>query len=904
MEEGQPLSHALRVSFGTAGEAERGGGRFEAWGGRLWREDVGVPAAGPLAARRRQSELTRPLGDQPLRGVLLRYSDGVADLIVTGQRRHWPEPELRALGAYLLGTGPYPDPPAASADADGWRPSGLAPDWGLGDRRAGDSVAAFRLPLGEASAHGDVASWLAALTVVLARYGGDEPGVAGLLGSGEPVLVPVRPPDDATLGELAATVLASGSLGLADGGEVAVGLVVTGEDQPTTEYCPCPVPVFPLTIAVTADADKFSLDCSYRRRAFDPAVVAQFARHLAEVRRQVIEFPERTVAEAELLDADERDRVAALGRPSRVLRTEPACIHRRVAERALAQPDALALTDDRQRLSYAELDARAKRMAQGLRSLGVRDGDRVGTCLERSAELVVALLAVLKAGAVYVPMDPAYPADRLRYTVEDAGLEVVIGTPDSFPAADGVRVVSPVELASSDPGEAVSSAVGPCDPAYVIYTSGSTGRPKGVVVPHANVIALMDATRSEYQLGPSDVWTLFHSSAFDFSVWEIWGCLLTGGHLVVVPHWVSRSPDDFRALLAAERVTVLSQTPSAFGQLVEVDRLASAADLSVRLVVFGGEPLDPLGLLPWFDRHPESGCRVVNMFGITETTVHVTEETITRRHALERSRAVGPALPGWHLYVMDPAQRMVPPGVAGEIYVGGAGVTPGYLNRPELTSQRFLPDPFTGGRMYRSGDKGRLRPDGKLEHLGRLDSQVKVRGFRIELDEIRSVLLESPGVGAAAVVVNQADSDDAASARIDAYVVPSDGSAGAVRDRVARILPEYMVPATVTALDALPLTTNGKLDVARLPVPCDVPVPVAADPGGGFAGDLLACWTAALGRQVAPDDDFFALGGNSLYAVRVVAAMRERGHPSIAIKDIYRNPTIRRLAAFLGHSVP
>ena len=404
--------------------------------------------------------------------------------------------------------------------------------------------------------------------------------------------------------------------------------------------------------------------------------------------------------------------------PSRVLRTEPACIHRRVAERALAQPDALALTDDRQRLSYAELDARAKRMAQGLRSLGVRDGDRVGTCLERSAELVVALLAVLKAGAVYVPMDPAYPADRLRYTVEDAGLEVVIGTPDSFPAADGVRVVSPVELASSDPGEAVSSAVGPCDPAYVIYTSGSTGRPKGVVVPHANVIALMDATRSEYQLGPSDVWTLFHSSAFDFSVWEIWGCLLTGGHLVVVPHWVSRSPDDFRALLAAERVTVLSQTPLAFGQLVEVDRLASAADLSVRLVVFGGEPLDPLGLLPWFDRHPESGCRVVNMFGITETTVHVTEETITRRHALERSRAVGPALPGWHLYVMDPAQRMVPPGVAGEIYVGGAGVTPGYLNRPELTSQRFLPDPFTGGRMYRSGDKGRLRPDGKLEHLG------------------------------------------------------------------------------------------------------------------------------------------------------------------------------------------
>jgi acyl-coenzyme A synthetase/AMP-(fatty) acid ligase len=289
------------------------------------------------------------------------------------------------------------------------------------------------------------------------------------------------------------------------------------------------------------------------------------------------------------------------------------------------------------------------------------------------------------------------------------------------------------------------------------------------------------------------------------------------------------------------------------------------------------------------------------MFGITETTVHVTEETITRRHALDRSRAVGPALPGWHLYVMDPAQRMVPPGVAGEIYVGGAGVALEYLNRPELTSQRFLPDPYAGGRMYRSGDKGRLRPDGKLEHLGRLDSQVKVRGFRIELDEIKTVLLESPGVSAASVVVNQADPDDAASARIDAYVVLSDPAApvSGLRDRAARMLPEYMVPATVTALDAMPLTTNGKLDVARLPVPSDVPV-LAADSSGDFTGDLLACWSVALGRQVGPDDDFFALGGNSLYAVRVVAAMRDRGHPPIAIKDIYRNPTIRRLAAFLG----
>jgi acyl-coenzyme A synthetase/AMP-(fatty) acid ligase len=419
-------------------------------------------------------------------------------------------------------------------------------------------------------------------------------------------------------------------------------------------------------------------------------------------------------------------------------------------------------------------------------------------------------------------------------------------------------------------------------------------------------VALIDATRGEFQLGESDVWSLFHSSAFDFSVWEIWGCLLTGGHLVVVPLWVARSPDEFQLLLAQEQVTVLSQTPSAFGQLLRAEQV-QPKELAVRLVIFGGEPLDARMLLPWLDRHPESACRVVNMFGITETTVHVTAETITRQHALDRSRSVGQALPGWHLYVMDAAQRMVPPGVAGEICVGGAGVALGYLNRPELTSQRFVPDPVTGLVMYRSGDMGRLRPDGRLEHLGRLDSQVKLRGFRIELEEIRSVLLESPGVLAAAVVVSQPDAADPASARLDAYVVLGDGdgpgAVASVRERAGAMLPDYMVPASVIRLDALPLTTNGKLDTARLPA-SEATVPDdAADPGsagGDLMADMLAAWTHALGRHVRTDDDFFEMGGNSLCAVRVSAAMRDRGWPRIPIREIYRNPTIGRLAAWMA----
>jgi amino acid adenylation domain-containing protein len=677
------------------------------------------------------------------------------------------------------------------------------------------------------------------------------------------------------------------------------------------EYHPCQVPIFPLTILVAVQDNRASLRFDYHLQDFAAAVVRQFARHLTEVHRQVIETPQRAIAEVELLDADERTRIAALGRTASPPHAQEARIHELIAAHARAHPRSPALSDGEQRICYAELDTRADLLARGLRALGVREGEHVGTCLERSADLVTALLGVLKAGAVYVPMDPGYPHERLTYTVSDAGIRVVIGAPDEFPEDGGVRVITPADLANlgaaGQPGPPVSAVVA-TDPAYVIYTSGSTGRPKGVVVPHANVVALVDATREEYQLGQADVWTLFHSSAFDFSVWEIWGCLLTGGHLIVVPFWVSRTPGEFRALLAGEKVTVLSQTPSAFGQLLKADR-AEPATLAVRLIVFGGEPLDARMLLPWFDRYPESNCRVVNMFGITETTVHVTAETLTRRHALERSRSVGRPLPGWHVYVMDSEQRMVPPGVAGEICVGGAGVSLGYLNRPELTSQRFVPDPCTGQRMYRSGDKGRMRPDGSLEHLGRLDSQVKVRGFRIELDEIRAVLLESPGVTAAAAIVNNADTDNMASARIDAYVVLADGvgSVAGVRHRAKRVLPDYMLPATITPLQVLPLTANGKLDVSKLPAPEAADgVPLMDAPPSGvrdFSRDLLTIWTGTFGKGVKPDDNFFELGGNSLYAVQVAAAMREQGWPQIPIREIYRNPTVRGLAACMGYPI-
>ncbi|MDX3231801.1 amino acid adenylation domain-containing protein [Streptomyces sp. ME19-01-6] len=844
-----------------------------------------VTAAHPLAERRRATELARPAHTS--RRVLLRYADGPCDLILVAPRDRFDRAALVRLAAGEP-VGPDAGRPAPEAPA-----TAPAPAWGLADGRpAGPHL--WSLDDG-----GDETSWLTALAVTLRRY---DPETSPVIGTDHGSFTVDPAP---TVGELKPSP--------ADG-PALVGLLFDEVELPGA-YVPCLAPPFPLTFSVFRDTDGWRLRCDHDGGHVSTEIAAQFTRHLVRVHQHVLRSPRTAVDDVDPLDEAERDRVAALGRPPRRLVTTALTLPEAFARIVAASPDRLAVTDGGADLTYRELDDRATLLAHGLRERGVTAGDRVGVCLERTAELVVTLLAVLKAGATYVPVDPAYPADRIAHTARDAGLGVLITRLPRFPQVARCASVTPDELlvAASEPGDVrpLPGAAAPDTAAYVIYTSGSTGRPKGVEVPHHNVIALIDATREIYGLGADDVWTWFHSSAFDFSVWEIWGCLLTGGRLVVVPYFVSREPDRFRDLLVAEQVTVVSQTPSAFAQLLDVDH----SQVAVRMVVFGGEPLDARMLLPWFDRHPESVCRMVNMFGITETTVHVTEQTLTRRLALDATRSVGHPLPGWHLYVTDPAGRLLPPGAAGEICVGGAGVALGYLGQEELTARRFVPDPFTGGTMYRSGDLGRLRPDGRLEHLGRIDSQVKIRGFRIELDEIRSVLLEDPDVRTAAVVVRRDDPADAATARIDAYVVLSAGACAKVRARAADVLPDYMLPTTVTALDTLPLTANGKLDTARLPPPTAPERPT--EPGG--AGDspgpspnpvpelpeqLREIWSEVLGVPVGLDDDFFELGGNSLFAVRIGATLRARGLPSLRLRELYRHPTIRDTVRSLEGGMP
>jgi amino acid adenylation domain-containing protein len=587
-------------------------------------------------------------------------------------------------------------------------------------------------------------------------------------------------------------------------------------------------------------------------------------------------------------------------------------------------PGARAVSWQGDELTYGALNRRANQLAHRLRELGVGLEERVGLCVERSLELVVGVLGILKAGAAYVPIDPGYPRERRSFIAADAGLRVVVGTAAALgelrAAVAAVALDAEAEDLARRPGRdlpAVPAATAPANAgaaaAYVIYTSGSTGKPKGVVVTHANVIRLFSATWPWFRFGVDDVWTLFHSYAFDFSVWEIWGALLHGGRLVVVPYMVSRTPDELRALLVRERVTVLNQTPSAFAQLMRADEEAGAgaaplADL--RLVIFGGEALEPFRLAPWFGLHGDERPRLVNMYGITETTVHVTARRLLRADAVAgRGSVIGRPIPDLATYVLDAQGHPAPIGVAGELAIGGAGLARGYLGRPELTAERFVPDPFRGqrgepgSRLYRSGDLGRFLPGGGLEYLGRIDNQVKIRGFRIEIEEVQAALAGHPQVREA-VVLTKAD-PQGGGRRLVAYVVPRAGAAPAASDLRAFLssrLPEHMVPAAFALLAALPLTGNGKVDRRALLTIATTQREESRDyqPAANEAeGALVEIWEQVLGLdRVGIDDRFFSLGGDSILSLRVHAAAAARGL-HFTLPQLFEYQTVRELARHL-----
>jgi amino acid adenylation domain-containing protein len=626
--------------------------------------------------------------------------------------------------------------------------------------------------------------------------------------------------------------------------------------------------------------------------------------HLSLLLQALAHEPAQGLGQVDLLLPGEREELMARGNANALAAADTGCtsLHRRFARAARQRPEAIALAVDGQGVGYGELNRRANRLAHRLIALGVRPETRVGIAVQRSVDMVVGLLAILKAGGAYVPLDPDYPADRLAHMVQDSGISLVLAQAEvrgRIPGADALQVLEMDALdLSGEPDTDPQVEVGPDSLAYVIYTSGSTGRPKGAQLSHRNVARLLDATDAWFGFCPGDTWTLFHSYAFDFSVWEIFGALCTGGRLVVVPYWVSRSPRDFLALLRAERVTVLNQTPSAFGQLVhavEQDE-AGGAGLALRHVVFGGEALEPRSLRPWFDRFGDQSPRLINMYGITETTVHVTYRPITRADLDGGRSPVGVAIPDLGLYVLDGSLNLLPQGVAGALYVAGEGLARGYLNRAGLSAERFIADPFgeAGERLYRTGDLVRWSAQGELEYLGRVDQQVKIRGFRIELGEVQAQLLAQPEVREAVVLAQEGPGG----ARLVAYVsLNGPLEVGELKARLGQVLPDYMVPSAIVVLDALPLTANGKVDRKALPEPEMAGGREYEAPQGEVEERLAAIWAEVLGvPRVGRQDSFFELGGHSMTLLEMQLQIGRQLSAQLPLRDCFETPSLAGMA--------
>jgi amino acid adenylation domain-containing protein len=676
---------------------------------------------------------------------------------------------------------------------------------------------------------------------------------------------------------------------------------------------------YPLTLSVDDLGEDFAVTAQVHA-SIEPKRVCDYIRTAVESLVTALKAaPTTAVRDLEVMPESERHRVLYEWNDTR--QEVPEATLPELFERQVEKtPDAVAVVYEDEQLNYAELNERANRLARLLIKRGIGPEDVVALAVPRSLEMIVALLGILKAGAAYLPLDPEYPKERLAFMLEDAEPRCVLTTsgvasnlPENLRSLvldEEVTIhVLAEQLASNPQDENRTRALSPDDSAYIIYTSGSTGRPKGVVVSHQNVVRLLSATEKLFGFNSDDVWTMFHSYAFDFSVWEIWGALVFGGRLIVVPHLLSRSPAEFLKLLVDERVTVLNQTPSAFYQLAQADRedreLGRA--LVLRYVILGGEALELGKLRDWYQRHDDNTPILVNMYGITETTVHASHIALNRNLAVvEANSVIGHGIPDLRVYVLDGRLEPAPVGVAGELYIAGAGLARGYWKRPGLTAERFVADPFgaTGTRMYRTGDLVRWRADGNLEFIGRVDDQVKIRGYRIELGEVEAALRSHQAVQDALVVVRE---DQPGDKRLVGYVVCVAGNiidSAALRAQLAQILPDYMVPSAIITLDVFPLTANGKLDRKALPVPEFSSVTVRS-PNTPQEHVLASLFAEVLGlRYVGIDDNFFNLGGHSLTAARLISRVRSTFGAEISIRTLFEAPTVAKVAERLNDGVP
>ena len=671
---------------------------------------------------------------------------------------------------------------------------------------------------------------------------------------------------------------------------------------------------FDLFFNIVESDQGLKIDCDYNTDLFDESTIARWLNHYETMLLGAVPDPEKSVDDLPMMTPAELSSLLAAWNPAPKTSAVTTTIHQMFEQQAARMPDAIALTMGAERMTYRELNERSNQLARVLRKEGVKPDSLVAVCFERSLEMMVSFLAVVKSGGAYLPIDSSYPKERLEMILGDAQPTVLVTQErllGNLPRqnAKAICVDRDWPVVDREEKDNLSPASRPEHLAYIIYTSGSTGKPKGVMVTHSNVVRLLTATEAWFHFNERDVWTLFHSYAFDFSVWEMWGALLTGGRLAIVPYLTTRSPQDFYNLLAQENVTVLNQTPAAFYQLIQVEESGYEKPLALRYVIFGGEALNFTNLVPWFERHGDAKPQLVNMYGITETTVHVTYRPLVAADSKGDARSlIGVPIPDLRVYLLDGKKRPVPPGVVGEIYVGGAGVARGYLNRPELSAERFVPDPFeagSGSRMYKSGDLARFVNGNDLDYIGRGDTQVKIHGFRIELGEIEALLAQHPAVQQNTVAARK---DSPGEKKLVAYFVPKAGANPAgteLREFLQSKLPAHMVPYAYVQLSALPLTLNGKVDRDKLPAPdpsASIRKREYVAPRTPEETALAAILAEVLKlERVGVTDNLFELGADSLHVFQITSRAAKQGL-GVTPRMLLQQRTIAGVVSEMGDS--
>jgi len=656
---------------------------------------------------------------------------------------------------------------------------------------------------------------------------------------------------------------------------------------------------FDLSITAMETNDKLMFSVGYSTSLFKSETAERLCGHLRKLLAVVTENIEILLGEIDILTEDERSQLLYEFNDTNTKDIGGKTIHELFEEQVSRTPDSIALVFGDASMTYNELNSRSNQLAHMLRGKGVRSDDIVAIMVERSLEMVVGIIGILKAGGAYLPIDSEYPAERIRFMLEDSNTAILLT--QSWLSE---RVEFDGEKITLDEGDFFEDAQSNLERindskslAYVIYTSGSTGLPKGVMVEHENVTVLIESGKELFNITPNDIWTMFHSYNFDFSVWEMYGALLLGGKLIIVSKEAAKTPKEFRNILLKERVTILNQTPLAFNMLSLEELAWTEHDLSVDRIIFGGEALEVAKLKDWHTKYPD--VKMINMYGITETTVHVTYKFITHEEILLGQNSVGRVLPTYSLYIVNQDLNPLPIGIAGEMLVGGSGLARGYLNRDELTAEKFVPSPFKPGeRMYRTGDLARWMPDGSIEFLGRIDHQVKIRGFRIELGEIESRLRDLNQVEEVAVLAREDDSGDK---YLCAYLVSKEEIvASELRKGLSETLPEYMVPSYFVQLTKIPLTSNGKLDRRALPEPDGVAGAEYVAPRTALEGQLAAIWCEVLNKErIGLYDNFFELGGHSLKGTILVSRIRKELNIELPLRELFKSPTILGISEYI-----